>query len=94
MRDLTKFQLFLISTKETQDVTKSETFEYDWKEFFTNSSELRKIEKNYSYKNPVIEKDSFEWNKKVMWYGRRSKTCKFDSNKLSENLINFEIIHN
>jgi hypothetical protein len=59
-----------------------------------NSSELRKIKKNYSYKNLVIEKDSFEWNKKVMWYGRRSKTCKFDSNKLSENLINFEIIHN
>ena len=34
LRDLVNFQLFLITTKENQDVTKTETFEYDWKEFF------------------------------------------------------------
>ena len=94
LRDLAKFQLFLISTKENQNVTKSETFEYDWKEFFASSSELRKIEKNYNYKNQLVEKDDFEWNKKAIWYGRRGKTCKFDSNKLSETPINFEIIRN
>ena len=94
LRDLAKFQLFLISTKENQNVTKSETFEYDWKEFFASSSQLRKIEKNYNYKNQIVEKDDFEWNKKAIWYGRRGKTCKFDSNKLSETPINFEIIRN
>ena len=94
LRDLAKFQLFLISTKENQNVTKSETFEYDWKEFFASSSELRKIGKNYNYKNQIVEKDDFEWNKKAIWYGRRGKTCKFDSNKLSETPINFEIIRN
>ena len=94
LRDLAKFQLFLISTKENQNVTKSETFEYDWKEFFASSSQLRKIEKNYNYKNQIVEKDDFDWNKKAIWYGRRGKTCKFDSNKLSETPINFEIIRN
>ena len=94
LRDLAKFQLFLISTKENQNVTKSETFEYDWKEFFASSSQLRKIEKNYNYKNQIVEKDDFEWNKRAIWYGRRGKTCKFDSNKLSETPINFEIIRN
>ena len=94
LKDLAKFQLFLISTKENQNVTKSETFEYDWKEFFASSSQLRKIEKNYNYKNQIVEKDDFEWNKKAIWYGRRGKTCKFDSNKLSETPINFEIIRN
>ena len=94
LRDLAKFQLFLISTKENQNVTKSETFEYDWKEFFASSSQLRKIEKNYNYKNQIVDKDDFEWNKKAIWYGRRGKTCKFDSNKLSETPINFEIIRN
>ena len=94
LRDLAKFQLFLISTKENQNVTKSETFDYDWKELFASSSQLRKIEKNYNYKNQIVEKDDFEWNKKAIWYGRRGKTCKFDSNKLSETPINFEIIRN
>jgi hypothetical protein len=94
LKDLVNFQLFLITTKENQDVTKTETFEYNWKEFFANISELIQIKKSYSYKNQVIEVDDFEWNKKAIWYGRRGKICKFDSNYLSETPENFEIIRN
>ncbi len=96
LQDLVKFQLFLITTKEDQDVIKSENFDYDWKGFFGNSSELKQTKKSYNYKNQVIEKDDFEWNKRAIWYGRRGKICKFDSNNLSESQINFEVveIHN
>ena len=96
LQDLVKFQLFLITTKEDQDIIKSENFDYDWKEFFDNSSELKQTKKSYNYKNQVIEKDDFEWNKRAIWYGRRGKICKFDSNNLSESQINFEVveIHN
>ena len=92
LQDLVKFQLFLISTKEDQDIIKSENFDYDWKEFFDNSSELKQTKKSYNYKNQVIEKDDFEWNKRAIWYGRRGKICKFDSNNLSESQINFEAV--
>ena len=92
LQDLVKFQLFLISTKEDQDVIKSENFDYDWKGFFDNSSELKQTKKSYNYKNQVIEKDDFEWNKRAIWYGRRGKICKFDSNNLSESQINFEAV--
>ena len=92
LQDLVKFQLFLISTKEDQDIIKSENFDYDWKEFFDNSSELKQTKKSYNYKNQVIEKDDFEWNKRAIWYGRRGKICKFDSNNLAESQINFEAV--
>jgi len=92
LQDLVKFQLFLITTKEDQDIIKSENFDYDWKEFFDNSSELKQTKKSYNYKNQVIEKDDFEWNKRAIWYGRRGKICKFDSNNLSESQINFEAV--
>ena len=49
------------------------------------------MKKHYIYKNQIIEKDDFEWNKKAIWYGRRGKSCKFDSNSLSETPINFEM---
>ena len=92
LQDLVKFQLFLISTKEDQDIIKSENFDYDWKGFFDNSSELKQTKKSYNYKNQVIEKDDFEWNKRAIWYGRRGKICKFDSNNLAESQINFEAV--
>ena len=92
LQDLVKFQLFLITTKEDQDIIKSENFDYDWKGFFDNSSELKQTKKSYNYKNQVIEKDDFEWNKRAIWYGRRGKICKFDSNNLSESQINFEAV--
>ena len=40
----------------------------------------------------MIEKDDFEWNKRAIWYGRRGKICKFDSNNLAESQINFEAV--
>ena len=92
LKELAKFQLFLISTKEEQHMIKSENFDYDWKGFFANSSELKRMKKYYSYKNQIIEKDDFKWNKKAIWYGRRGKICKFESNNLSETSINFEIV--
>ena len=84
MKDLANLQVFLITTREDQNEIKSEYFEFDWKSFFISNAKLKPIQKNYYYKNQVLEKDAIEWNKKVIWYGRRSKKCKFDVEGLQE----------
>jgi len=84
LKDLANFQVFLITTREDQNEIKSEYFEFDWKGFFISNAKLKPIQKNYYYKNQVLEKDAIEWNKKVIWYGRRGKKCKFDVERLQE----------
>jgi len=84
LEDLTRFQVFLLSTKDDRRVIKSESFKLDWKDYFTGSGKLKSFGRKYNYRNRIIEKDSYEWNKKVMWYGRRTRKYKFDPEKLSE----------
>ena len=83
LSDLVKFQIFLITTR-TNDEIKSEIFSHDWKDYFTNEQNLKKITKSYYYKNLVLEDDSIEWGFKAIWYGRGSKNYKCHHEKLSE----------
>ncbi len=84
LKDLAKFQTFLLTTRDNKNETKTEHFEYDWKNFFVNNVPLRPTEKTYYYKNPVTEKDSTLWNYKVIWYGRRSQDYKCNPEDLQE----------
>ena len=84
LRDLAKFQIFLLTTRENKDETKTESFEYDWKSFFVNNTPLKQTSKTYYYKNRVREEDSTAWNYKVIWYGRRSHDYKCDPEDLQE----------
>ena len=86
LKDLIKFQVFLLTTKGEKRDTKSEKFKYDWKDFFINNSPISEAEKIYYYKNPIKEEDPIKWNYKVIWYGRRSHDYKCDPENLQENL--------
>jgi len=84
LNDLSKLQVFLLTTKDDQREIKSEFFEYDWKDFLTNNSELKPLQKNYFFKNLLIENNDIEWGFKAIWYGRRGKAYKFDVSNLRE----------
>lgn len=84
LNDLAKFQVFLITTMDNANNIKSELFEFDWKNFFINNSELLSVQKRYFYKNLVDEKDPIQWNYKAIWYGRGTKQFKFLPEHLQE----------
>jgi len=73
LEDLAKFQVFSITMKDDQREIKSEYFKFDWKEFFVGSGKISEFNKKFYYNNKILESDNFEWNKKVIWYGRRTK---------------------
>ena len=81
--DLIKFQIFLLTIR-TDSKMKNETFLFDWKNFFVNKSKLSKTEKNYFYKNPILENDKILWGYKTIWYGRQSMNYKFHPENLQE----------
>ena len=83
INDLVKFQIFLLTTR-TDSELKTETFLFDWKDFFVNHSELSKNEKNYFYENPVLEPEKILWGYKTIWYGRQSIIYKFHPENLKE----------
>jgi radical SAM superfamily enzyme YgiQ (UPF0313 family) len=87
LHDLSKFQTFLLTTKDTKSETKIEQFHYDWKNFFTDGTELKQIEKTYYYKNKILENDPILWNYKVIWYGRRSRDYKCYPENLQEQFV-------
>jgi len=86
LQDLIKFQLFLITLRDDTNEVKTEHFKFDWKNFFVNGSTLNQIQKNYNYKNRIIENDPIKWSYKVMWYGRRQENYKFHAENLQEEL--------
>ena len=84
LRDLAKFQVFILTTRDYKDEIKSSKFEYDWKEFFIeNNSILSEKECTYSYRNPINESDFVKWGYKTIWYGRRSRDHKCSPENLS-----------
>ena len=87
LKDLAKFQVFLLTTKDNKFENKKEHFKYDWKNFFVNYASLTSSKKTYQYKNPILEKDPIQWNYKVIWYGRRSHEYKCDPEDLEEEQI-------
>ena len=77
LRDLSKFQVFILTTRDYNNEVKSSNFEYDWKKFFTEeNSNLIERKTTYSYKNPIDETDPIKWGYKTIWYGRRSRDYK------------------
>ena len=64
---------------------KTEKFIVDWKEFFTNNEdEIRKIQKQYYFKNQVTEKDIILWGCQAVFWGRRARKFKVNPNKIYE----------
>jgi len=84
IRDLAKFQVFLLTTRDDIENTKSENFEFNWKNFFATDAILENIPKNYYYKNLIVEKDSVQWCWQTIWFGRLQKKYKFHPEKLNE----------
>jgi putative methyltransferase len=80
--DLVKFQLFLLTTRDDSKEIKSDDFEYNWKNFFTNNDKLIGSKNNYKYKNLVLEEDPILWGYEAIFYGRSSKKYKFHPESL------------
>lgn len=87
IRDLIKFNVFLLSTKDDQRKIKSNEFDYNWKDFFVENKELALNQKSYSYHNLVIENDPIQWAWKSIWFGRANNSFKFHPERLQENQI-------
>ncbi len=87
LKDLIKFNVFLLSTKDDQREIKSDSFDFDWKNFFINNKDLTQIKKNYYYRNLVIENDPIQWAWKSIWFGRANNSFKFHPERLEENEI-------
>lgn len=86
LADLVKFQVFLLTTRENRECIKSEHFDYDWKNFFVNKSELKPSPKKYYYENQVVEEDVVMWCWKTIWFGRPTIKYKFHPEQLKEEI--------
>lgn len=82
--DLAKFQSFLLTTRDDERRIKTEYFEWNWKNYFVGNGSLEKFNRKFYYTNKILESDDYEWNKNVIWYGRRSKKYKVDIDDLQE----------
>ena len=87
LQDLIKFQLFLLTTKQFTNKIKSETFNYNWQEFFTNNKKLCKKNIQHSYENLVIQSDPIQWNFETIWFGRFKQKYKISPQKLNSNIL-------
>lgn len=86
--DLLNFQIFMLSTKVSSLVVEKTLFsKYDWKDFFL-SNKIVKNNVSYVLKNKIIyDGNSFEWNKNIIWYGRRSNKFKFNISELKDKIL-------
>ena len=92
LKDLIKFQGFLLTSRSHLKEIKSEKFNNDWKEFFTNDvKELNKNPKQYYCKNPIIEKNPTLWGHQVVFWGRRARKFKVNIEKIHEDNSLIEI---
>ena len=88
--DLVKFQVFLLSQYNDSE-TKSEKFEYDWKEFFINRKSLKNISKIYCYEKQIDEEDKILWGWQAVFTGRPARKYKFDPERLEDGKLKLEI---
>ena len=85
LKDLSYFQVFILTTRDYKDEIKSSKFKFDWKDFFTiDNSALSKKKSAYSFRNPIDENDPIKWGYKTIWYGRRSRDYKCHPENLKE----------
>jgi hypothetical protein len=89
--DLTKFQLFMLTTRNNKNKFKTESFEFDWKNYFITNSKLTEKNITYTYDNLVTESDEMKWSYKTIWYGRRSRDYKCQYQNLREEITQLTI---
>lgn len=79
IKDLAKFQTYILTSRDKQELLKIESFQYDWKEYFSSSdNSLAQTEVKYEYANKVVEKDNEKWCYMTAWWGRGPKKYKID----------------
>jgi radical SAM superfamily enzyme YgiQ (UPF0313 family) len=84
LNDLTRFQVFLLTTRDELDDIKSGEFEFDWKNFFVSNEQLKCEPTNYYYENLITEKDPYSWATKTIWFGRFTQKYKLHPEQLQE----------
>ena len=82
LKDLIRFQMFLLTMKEDSRDLKTEKFWFNWKDFFVNDKKLEKTETSYYYKNQIVEDDYIQWLIKTIWYGRIATKYKLRPERL------------
>lgn len=87
LNDVTRFQIFLLTTREHLEELKEAEFKFDWKNYFENNSEIIQTSKHYIYKNQITEKDPIKWIWEVVWFGHKEIKYKFHPKFLQESLI-------
>ena len=87
LKDLTKFQIFLLTTRDDLQDIKSEEFNYNWKKFSVENEILKSEVSNYFYNNPITEKDSLSWAKETIWFGRFTQKYKTRPENLNEGKV-------
>jgi len=91
LKDLTKFQGFLTTSKTSLEEIKTEKFIVDWKSFFMNNDKkVKEIPTQYYFKNLVTEKDPIRWGYSTIFWGRRARKYKARLEKIYENKLLIE----
>jgi 2-(S-pantetheinyl)-carbapenam-3-carboxylate methyltransferase len=93
IEDLVRFQVFLLSTMDHKETTKSHNSKYAWREFlvegYSSLNDLLSNEIEYSWENKVTLNDRAEWCYQAIWVGRNQGNYKchpeFLITKLNEN---------
>jgi len=79
LEDLSKFQVYLLTSRDRQENIKVGNFIYDWKEYFCSKGKpLKERGVTYKHRNKVIEKENKDWSYKTAWWGRGPKKYKVD----------------
>jgi len=90
INNLIDFQLFCLTFKEDKDNTKTQSFEYDWKSYFTNKEKEPQIGlKTYKREILIHSDNEFEWNHFAIWYGRKNRKFMSEAFQL-ETIITIE----
>lgn len=91
IEDLVRFQIFILSTMDNKQPTKSLNSRYDWKEFLVQNrssiEDLRLCSKTYSWQNKVTLEDKAEWCYRAIWVGRNQGNYKCHPEFLEEDLL-------
>jgi len=87
LKDLVKFQVFLLTTRDDLEEIKSHDFNFNWKNFFVDNEELQTRPKTYFYKNLVTEQDQMKWCAETAFFGRHEKKYKFHPEELNEKTL-------
>ncbi len=70
LQDLVKWNVFLLTTRDSNESTKKEIFKFAWKDYFTDSPQLQETQRMYSYLNKVTSTDGKTWSWETVFDGR------------------------